>query len=67
MILLSAGRFSFFFFENVCLGKEGDNMFELIFDILILSIELISLIFQIIEYKKNNRTADVVVIEVKIN
>lgn len=42
-------------------------MFELIFDILILSIELISLIFQIIEYKKNNRTADVVVIEVKIN
>ena len=65
MILLSAGRFSFF--ENVCLGKEGDNMFELIFDILILSIELISLIFQIREYKKNNRTADVVVIEVKIN
>lgn len=42
-------------------------MFELIFDILILSIELISLIFQIREYKKNNRTSDVVVIEVKIN
>lgn len=60
MILLSAGRFSFF--ENVCLRGGGDIMFDLIFDILILSIELASLIFQIREYKKNNRTDDAVVV-----
>lgn len=58
--LLKCG--SFFFFEKVYLKKGGDKMLDLIFDILILSIEFISLILQIKEYKNNNRTHDAVVI-----
>ena len=41
-------------------------MFDL-FDLLFLAIELISLAIQISEYKKDNHTSDVVVIEIKIN
>ena len=58
--LLKCG--SFFFFEKVYLKKGGDKMFDLIFDILIILIEIIQLILQIKEYKNNNRTRDVVVI-----
>lgn len=57
---------SFFFHEIVISQKGGDKMLDLIFDILILSIEFISLIFQIKEYKNNNRTADVVVVIIKL-
>lgn len=54
---------SFFLFLRMFVsGEGGDIMFDLIFDILILSIELASLIFQIREYKKNNRTDDAVVV-----
>ena len=42
-------------------------MLDLIFDILILSIEFISLILQFKEYKSNNRTANVVVIIITKN
>lgn len=63
--LLKCG--SFFFFEKVYLKKGGDKMFDLIFDILILSIEFISLILQFKEHKNNNRTVNVVVIVIKEN
>ena len=63
--LLKCG--SFFFFEKVYLKKGGDKMLDLIFDILILSIEFISLILQFKEHKNNNRTVNVVVIVIKEN
>lgn len=40
-------------------------MFDLIFDILIILIEIIQLILKIKEYKNNNRTRDVVVIVIE--
>jgi len=55
----------FFFFEKVYLKKIGDKMFDLIFDILIILIEIIQLILQFKEYKNNNRTGNVVVIVIE--
>jgi len=40
-------------------------MFDLIFDILIILIEIIQLILQFKEYKNNNRTGNVVVIVIE--
>lgn len=62
--LASAGRFFSF---CVCLTQKGGDIMLDLFDILFLLIEIISLIIQIKEYRSNNRTANVVVIVIKIN